>query len=135
VFDPFVVGGVDKRTEVIPMSKRTLKAEDVDGFMLAVWDEWVDQERVFGVPVTVRVQRGQKRGTFRFYAAAFTSHPDLGRWAVAEAEMLWPTHKATSIHALLYALLCRSWASLAKEKNGRSDGYGQPGGDQPAKDQ
>ena len=98
------------------MAKRQLRADDVDGFMLAFWDEWVDQERAFEVQVQVSIIRLPGRGRFRLVAEGLRETDNLSLVARGRGEVEWPTSKSESVHAALYALLCRLWADMNVER-------------------
>ena len=99
-------------------SKRSLKSDDVDGFMLAFWDNFQDLEEDYGVRIGVRVTPRPTRGHVMFLAVACEVGPEAPTDPVAVAEALWPTHYATSLHALLYALLVRLWRELDVWRDG-----------------
>lgn len=111
---PSDVGGVDKLTEVSVVARRTLKADDVDGFMLAAWDDVVDLKRCYGVDVLVDVRWGASRGRMTLHAQAVTTLGEAAGKLVGVADMMWPTSKATSLHALLYGLLVRLERAVAE---------------------
>lgn len=104
-------------------SNRKLKSDDVDGFMLAVWDSIVDLERDYDVSVGISVRHRSPRGHLVFEAQALHDYSDRPRWLVAKAEAIWPTHYSTSLHGLLYSLLVRLWRELDKWQleEGRED--------------
>lgn len=89
------------------MPRRSLKADDVDGFMLAFWDEVVDTEKLYFCSVDLSISRSQQRGRFLFVANVMWTHPDRVGWPLVSESVTWPTNKATSVHAALYALACR----------------------------
>jgi hypothetical protein len=89
------------------MGKRQLKSDDVDGFMLAFWDEVMDTAKLYNVTVLVDVRIGLQRGRVTFHACALDNGDNGYEGPVAASEVHWPTHKATSVHALLYSLACK----------------------------
>ena len=93
-------------------SNRRLKSDDVDGFMIAVWDSIVDLESDFGVKLVCAFGTKDKRGHLMFSARAYDVSEGASELPVASAEVVWPTHYATSVHALLYGLLVRLWRDL-----------------------
>lgn len=124
------IGGVDKHTEVFPMSRRQLKADDVDGFVLAAGDEFRECELTFHVDVKISLKWRQERGKFLLTAAAY-------EWGVTEqgvpyavAEREWPSHRAQSLHALLYSLAVS--ISVACQRQYRDD-HGYYPSEAPAK--
>lgn len=100
------------------MSKRQLKADDVDGFMLAVWDNFRDLELDYGVLVGVGIAPSKLRGHIYFRAKAYERQPDGSDKPVATAEVVWPTHYAQTVHALLYGLLVKLWRELDSWRDG-----------------
>lgn len=98
------------------MSRRQLKADDVDGFVQAYWDSVVDLEKDYGVEVIVGVKRGKERGKLVYWAHATRDTPIGPDWVVATAECVWPGHYSTSLHALLYSLAIRLWKALDEAK-------------------
>lgn len=113
-------------------SNRGLKSDDVDGFMLAVWDSIADLAADYDVSIGVGVGPQRTRGHLVFRATAFRANPGYPDKVVATAEAVWPTHYAKTVHALLYGLLVRLWRELDQENESNQAGYSQPGGDQPA---
>jgi len=93
-------------------SNRGLKADDVQGFMMAVWDSFVDLSEGYGVSIGIGLAPMQERGKLKFRAVAYFASEGEQERRVAAAEAIWPTHYATSVHALLYALLVRLWREL-----------------------
>lgn len=87
------------------MSKRTLRADDVEGFMVAAWDEKVDTEKLYGVEVFIRLYKQPERGKWTFIATADKVNDAGVTRPVALARRDWPSHRYTSLHACLYALL------------------------------
>lgn len=114
-------------------SNRNLKSDDVDGFMLAVWDSIVDLQQDYGISVAITIHPMLTRGHIVYRAVARDAGGEADDAVVATAEAVWPTHYAKTQHALLYALLVRLWRELDAHVQEKASGYGQPGGDQPAK--
>lgn len=85
-------------------SKRGLKSDDVDGFMCAFWDEIEDIRREQDVEVEMRLFTQAGRGKVKIIAMAYKAYGTPQERLVGSAEVLWPTHHATSVHALLYSL-------------------------------
>jgi hypothetical protein len=96
-------------------SNRNLKSDDVEGFMLAVWDSFADLAADYDVGIGIGVGPRATRGHLMFRATAFRQHESGHDVAVATAEVVWPTHYAKTVHALLYALLVRLWRELDTE--------------------
>lgn len=94
------------------MSKRQLKSEDVDGFMLASWDSWTDMAVAYDVSIGIGVGVRRDRGHLMFKATAFHKGEDGVEQAVAHAERQWPGHYSSTIHGLLYSLLIGLWREL-----------------------
>jgi len=109
-------------------SNRNLKSDDVDGFMLAVWDSFADLADQYDVAIGVGLGPRAKRGELMFRATAFGKHASGHDVAVATAEVIWPTHYAKTVHALLYALLVKLWRELDVWVGGRD----RPNGSQPS---
>lgn len=114
-------------------SNRKLRSDDVQGFMVAVWDSIADLAADYDVTIGIGVAPRKIRGHLVFRAKAFRAQEGAQDACVATAECEWPTHYATSVHALLYSLTVRLWRELDVERDARQAGYGQPGGDQPAR--
>jgi len=100
------------------MSKRQLRADDVEGFMLAVWDSLEDLQKDYGVLIGVGMAPSRQRGHLVFRAKAYQRQQDGTDKAVAASECVWPTHYSTSVHALLYSLLVRLWRELDSWRDG-----------------
>lgn len=94
------------------MSKRQLKSEDVDGFMLATWDSAVDMAEQYDVSIGIGVGFRKDRGRMVFRATAFQTQPDGSEKPVARAEREWPGHYSKTVHGLLYSLLIGLWRAL-----------------------
>lgn len=101
---PSDVGGVDKRAEVSLMGRRTLKADDVEGFMVAFWDEVMDTVREYRCTVHLDVRLSVKRGVFSFNAMASRVDEEGDERPCGNARVDWPSHKYTSVHAALLSL-------------------------------
>lgn len=89
------------------MSRRQLKADDVDGFMLAAYDDLMEIQGSVHDTVSLSIHPGMRRGHWIFTATVAKLDAEGVQEGVCEAECVWPTHYATSIHALIYALLVR----------------------------
>lgn len=119
-------GGLTNRKVVVMPSNRNLKSDDVDGFMLAVWDSWRDLEAEYGVSILVTIKPRDQRGHLKFEATATRDQDGAIGWVIAVSEAIWPTHYAKSQHALLYALLVRLWRELEQVKGEVSEASGEP---------
>jgi len=93
-------------------SNRNLKSDDVDGFMLAVWDSLADLAADYNVSIGIGIAPQRTRGYLVFRAVAYHHGEGLPEVAVARAEAIWPTHYAKTVHKLLYGLLVRLWREL-----------------------
>jgi hypothetical protein len=93
-------------------SKRNLRSDDVDGFMLAIWDSCQDLATDYQVRIEMRYAPAKMRGHLVFDACAYHVGVDGAEAVVARAEAVWPTHYSQTVHALLYALLVRLWREL-----------------------
>lgn len=86
------------------MSRRQLKSDDVDGFVMAFWDEVVDCEKLYNVKITMDLRLKPQRGQLTFFARAEQEQESGPDRLVACNHVSWPTDKATTLHALLYRL-------------------------------
>lgn len=86
------------------MSRRSLKADDVEGFVRAFWDEVRDTERTYKVRVSLDLRLSEHRGEISFHAFAYGQDDNLVERLVASSERRWPSHRYVSLHALLYSL-------------------------------
>lgn len=89
------------------MSRRQLRSDDIDGFMRACHDEVIDLERVYGVRVLLSISQRVIRGQFTFRGEALIASGERLGDTVGSVELVWPTHSATSLHGLLFALTMR----------------------------
>jgi len=85
------------------MGKNQLRADDVQGYLLAAHDELRDTELRYGLTCYSRVILSQKRGTLKFVMVAVRRSETMEEVEYARAEREWPSARYTSLHALLYA--------------------------------
>jgi len=84
------------------MSRRQLKTDDEDGFLLAFYDDVKETEALFQVKVKVELKCTTKRGQLRFVASAWKGVGTPDERAVATWEGEYPTAQASRLHAGLY---------------------------------
>lgn len=89
------------------MSRRQLKADDSDGFLLAVWDDLAETSQMYHVEIEILVQPSLKRGQYEFVARAYKRPrgPESAPWA--EGRYPYPTHAANTLAAALYRVAIR----------------------------
>lgn len=114
-------------------SNRNLKSDDVDGFMLAVWDSLADLAADYNVSIGIGIAPARQRGHLVFRAVAYHHGAGLPEVAVARAEAVWPTHYAKTVHALLYGLLVRLWRELDGWREGGETQASSPPSDEAPK--
>lgn len=105
------------------MGKRTLRAEDVEGFMLAAWDELEDIERDYGYTVLLDIRRSHHRGKWTFHAHAVREEDTGADLSVALAEAQWPSFKYMSLHAMLLSLGSKLSIACMHEYRERTGDY------------
>lgn len=86
------------------MSRRQLKTDDVDGFVLAFWDEVRDTELLYQVTITLDMRVKAARGGFSYHALAVRTDEDGVDRPAGAAQVDWPSSRFTSLHAMLYRL-------------------------------
>lgn len=99
---PTLCGGVDKRMELIQMSRRQLKADDADGFLIACSDDLAETQQLYRVLVKIEFKPTSLRGRFRLQASAWKDTGTADERRVASWEGEYPTAQASSLHAALY---------------------------------
>lgn len=99
---PFVVGGVDKRKGVITMSRRRLKTDDEEGFLMAIYDDLCETEALFNVRVKIEFKRANRRGGFQLHASAWKDVGKADERCVATWVGEYPTAQANRLHAGVY---------------------------------
>jgi len=114
------------------MARRSLKSDDVEGFMVAVWDELVDTEQLYGVTVLMDVRRGKRRGELSFHAHAYKEREDSAEWLIAASEAFWPSAKYTSLHALLFNLASKLNIGVQRWQREQSGEWYSSPRDEPA---
>lgn len=95
-------GGVDKPMGVSLMSRRQLKADDEEGFLMAVSDDILETQQLYRVVIKMEFKPTSLRGRFRIVASAWkdVGKPDERRVATWEGE--YPTAQASTLYAALY---------------------------------
>jgi len=111
------------------MGKNQLRADDVDGFVLAAHDELRDTELKYGVKVYTRVLLDERRGKLRFIMVAVRRSETMEELEYARAEREYPSARYTSLHGLLYA--CAMSLNIAVQRAYHNE-HGHFLGDAPA---
>jgi len=112
------------------MSRRQLRADDVDGFVLAIWDEIKDTEETYGARCLMDLRLGDHRGHISAHVRVVREDAERGELLVGSADVQWPSHHSTSLHALLFRLAIRANLVASHEWAERS---GLPWGTPPPK--
>jgi len=86
------------------MSRNQLKSDDVDGFVLAFWDEISDIEKLYSVKVMLDLRLKINRAGICFHAHATREDAEGAVWPVGHARQDFPSDKCLSLHAALYRL-------------------------------
>ena len=102
------------------MSRRQVKADDVDGMMAAAWDELEDTAKIYKVVILMDVRRRANGRGFSFHATATRTDEDNSQRLVGTARMDWPSVKYLSVHALLYRLALAINLEVQKEHHERT---------------
>lgn len=97
-------GGVDNQKEVYLMSRRQLRTDDEDGFLLAFYDDMTETEALYHVKVKVEIKPSSVRGKVRMIATAWKDVGKPTERAVASFESNYPTASAARLHAALYRM-------------------------------
>jgi hypothetical protein len=84
------------------MARRQLRAEDEDGFLLAIHDDVRETEDLYRVKVKMEIKLTSQRGKLRILASAWKDVGKPEERAVATFEGEYPTAKATRLYAALY---------------------------------
>jgi len=100
------------------MSRRSLKTGDQDGFILAIWDDLVDTQEMFGVETEVIIRPGKMRGRLLFLVRAYKAPRTAGDEPYAEGLLEWPTHAASTLYALLYRAAVRIGGECSRRAQG-----------------
>jgi hypothetical protein len=106
--------------EVFPMSRRQIKADDIDGMMAAAWDELEDTAKMYHVVILMDIRRKVQGRGFSFHATATRVSEDGSQSLVGTARMDWPSAKYLSVHALLYRLALAINLEVQKEHHERT---------------
>lgn len=105
------------------MSKRQLKSEDVDGFVIAFYDEVRATEEMYQVRCSFDLRLGGSRGALSLHAQAVRDAEEGPDHLVATADVRWPSVTQASLHAWLYALAIRINVACQKECKERTGSY------------
>jgi len=105
------------------MARRSLKSDDVEGFVRAFWDEVRDTEMRYGVHVTMDIRLRSTRGEIAFVAMAVRVDEEGQERHVYTAERVWPSHRYTALHAMLYSLASNLNIGVQKDYRDRTGDY------------
>jgi len=84
------------------MSRRTLKSDDEEGFLMATHDDLAETAQLYRVQLKITIKPSSVRGRFRMRSEAWK---DVGKpleRCVASWEGEYPTAQALRFHAALY---------------------------------
>jgi len=84
------------------MSRRQLKADDEQGFLVAVSDDIAETQQLYRVLVKIEIKPTSLRGRFRLVATAWKDVGKPEERCVASWEGEYPTAQAMRLHAALY---------------------------------
>lgn len=84
------------------MARRTLRTDDEEGFLAAVWDDTRETELMFGVKVKYELKLSSVRGKLRIETTAWKDVNKPTERIVAEFTSEYPTAAAARLHAALY---------------------------------
>lgn len=102
------------------MARRALKTDDEAGFLMAVYDDWCENELMFGVQIEMRLVRGKQRGTFDIVCDVYKSSDELGRQLLETTRTPYPSHSANRLHAGLYRAQIAAGGVLARRVRDRA---------------
>jgi len=103
------------------MSKRTLRSDDVEGFIRAFNDEVRDTEEIYQVGCEYSLRKGNLRGEIYIHGEASFTSPENGLQVVATADRVFPSPRVRDLHACLYQAAMALNVAVQKwfhEKNG-----------------
>jgi len=84
------------------MARRTLRTDDEEGFLAAVWDDTKETELMFGVKVKYELKLSSVRGKLKLETTAWKDVGKATERIVAEFMSEYPTASAARLHAALY---------------------------------
>jgi len=84
------------------MSRRTLRSDDVEGFIRAFNDEVRDTEEIYQVACEYSLRKGNLRGEIYIHGEASFTSPENGTQVVATADRVFPSPRVRDLHACLY---------------------------------
>lgn len=102
------------------MGRRALKSDDVEGFVMAFWDEVRDTEMLYQVNIVLDLRRKAARGGISFHAIAVRVDEEGQERPAGTAQVDWPSAKFTSLHACLYRLSMAIAVTVQKEYQERT---------------
>jgi len=97
------------------MSRRALKTDDEEGFLRAYKDEILDAQESYKVKIEVEIEVRPERPGVTFLGTAYSLNRETGPVAVAHAEVRYPTHSASRLHADLYRLAIALSVALSRD--------------------
>lgn len=86
------------------MARRQLKSDDVEGFVRAFWDEVRDIELRYECHVSLDIRLSEHRGEVKFVGTVTEEVENAAERLIAVTDRVFPSHRYTSLHALLYNL-------------------------------
>jgi len=84
------------------MSKRTLRSDDVEGFVRAFVDEVLDTELMYLVECDFSLRKSTVRSEVYIHGEATYDFPGTGKQVVATADRVFPSQRVRDMHACLY---------------------------------
>lgn len=84
------------------MSKRTLRSDDVDGFVRAWHDEVRDTELRYGVECEFTLRTADLKSQLRIHGEAWYTDQEGTRRLVGTVDRLYPTPRVVYLHAACY---------------------------------
>jgi len=97
------------------MSRRQLKTDDEEGFLLAVCDDLNESEALFNVQIEMVVLRSRTRGQLHINCIAYKNPRKPGDEPYAISNTPYPSASATRLHAALYRAAIRIGGELANK--------------------
>lgn len=122
-------GGVDKPTEVHPMSKRELRSDDEAGFLRAFRDECFDIVAEEKVRLEFTLRLPIQAAGLVIHGEAFKRDAQGDEQLYATFSQPYPTHVANRLHAALYRAAIRLGVEVRDRRRAEEMGDEQATGE------
>lgn len=96
------------------MSRRQLRSDDEDGFLMAIHDDLTESKALFNVQVEMYLMPASTRGAFHIICYAYKRPRKPGDEPYATSSTPYPSSQAKRLHAGLYRAAIRIGGELAR---------------------